>query len=238
MIRWVFFALSFWLLFSCSSRPQEKEFLPRNEARPLKAKAALVSEKTALTQQHLDIRQRLKLVIPKVNFVNKRLSFIVEWLKEQSILLSADGGAVNINIPPNFEATEEGPEDEFDDLEGFADFEEEIDPCLINLNAENMSIADIIKYACQQLNLRGRIKGDALVLTDAAIFYELYTKFYPFNPELFRLLDKHADFKRALRTLGVTFPPGSKLKTPKKAMKFLMTNTAENHRCLDAFLEE
>lgn len=218
------------------------------------------------------IYKKLQIVIPKVRFVDKDLAFVVDFIKRNTREMSVDGEGLNIFVavkPEEIESAEVDPENEdaeeaFDDEEGFGDEDEDVEGeedvasagRLINLDADNMPVGELIKYICQQLSLRYKVEEHAIIIGDSADFQTLETNFYTISAGLLEIIEtKSTDggldgldageeasegskFQSYFSDMGISFPPGAKIKFVAGAMRLVVTNTPDNHERLKEVLRQ
>jgi hypothetical protein len=158
------------------------------------------------------ITEKLKIVIPKVRFENRDLDFAADFLKRISRDLDADGVGINIII---LVKKKKGEKEK-----------------LINLDADNITVAEFIKYVCDQLDLEYVVEKNAVLIGNDARLSKLETKFYILPSSMVGIVagNGKADFTDFFKKLGIKFPPGAKMVHVKKVSRLVVTNTAEEHK--------
>jgi hypothetical protein len=166
------------------------------------------------------VKEKLQLVIPKVRFENKDLNFAVKFIKVQSKNLSADDVGLNVII---LVKTKKGDK-----------------PKLINLDADNMSIAELIQFICTQQELEYVVEKNAILIGNDARLSKLETRFYPMPSSIVGVItdNNKSDFTAFFTSLGVRFPPGAKITYVKKASRLVVTNTANEHAKIAKVFEQ
>ena len=110
---------------------------------------------------------------------------------------------------------------------------------VINLDADDMPAAEVIKYVCDQLGIVYRLEEYAVILTDQHYWGELETRFYAVSDAFVEASRVYGEinFERAFKKIGMTFPPGAKIKYVESANRLVMTNADENHVKLQYFIK-
>ena len=223
------------------------------------------------------IYRKLKIVIPKVRFEDRDLEFVVDFIKRKTRELDDEGEGLNVIVSvddagaPAGDAPDAGPDAGLGDgdLGGFDEPAPDAGPDagaapaagggkLINLDADNMPVGEVIKYICDQLGLKYKVEEFAVIIGDNAKFQELETNFYSISAGLLEIVENKTadgvgdaglgglgdagggdggpDFQGYFQKLGITFPPGAKIKFVQTAMRLVVTNTPENHQKLEEVL--
>ena len=210
------------------------------------------------------IYRKLQIVIPKVRFEDRDLDFVVDFIKRTTRDLDEEGEGLNVIVSVD-SAAQASPVDVDDDplADDFDGFDE---PLLeevaasggkkINLDADDIPVGEVIKYICEQVGLKYKVEEYAVIIGDNASFQTLETKFYSISAGLLDIVanKEGADivdglgggdeggegdqFKEYFMSLGISFPPGAKMKFVQQAMRLVVTNTPDNHRKLDEVLRQ
>ena len=221
-----------------------------------------------------NIYKKLKIVIPKVNFKNRDLGFVVSWIKRKTKDFDEDGEGLNIIVSVDNNSPEEAPAED-DGLDGGDAFDtpdedaldegpEEVagSSKLINLDADDMPVGEVIKYICDQLGLKYKVEEFAVIIGDNAKFQDLNTKFYSISAGLLEIVESREasgiggdddlggddlgggdvsegpNFEAYFQKLGITFPPGARIKFVQSAMRLVVTNIPENQEKLQEILRQ
>ncbi|MCH2205118.1 MAG: hypothetical protein MK132_04505 [Lentisphaerales bacterium] len=209
------------------------------------------------------IYKKLQIVIPKVRFEDRDLDFVVDFIKRTTRDLDEEGEGLNVIVSVDSEAAAApaGIDDDplADDLDEFDEpAVEEVAASggkKINLDADDIPVGEVIKYICEQVGLKYKVEEFAVIIGDNASFQTLETKFYSISAGLLDIVsNKEAadivdglgggeggggdQFKDYFTSLGISFPPGAKMKFVQQAMRLVVTNTPDNHRKLEEVLRQ
>ena len=212
------------------------------------------------------IYKKLQIVIPRVRFEDRDLDFVVNFVKRITRDLDEEGEGLNIIISVDGDGSQETPKADAgfgddpltDDLDVLDDSEEVVADSgnmKITLEANDMPVGELIKYICEQVGLKYKVEEYAVIIGDNASFQTLETKFYSIsaglldivsNKEAEDLIDglggdeggEKGQFKDYFSNLGISFPPGAKVKFVQQAMRLVVTNTPDNHRKLEELLRQ
>ena len=166
------------------------------------------------------VKEKLQLVIPKVRFKNKDLNFAVKFLKIQSKNLSADDVGLNVILLVRRKKGDK--------------------PKLINLDADNMSIAELIQFICTQQELEYVVEKNAILIGNDARLSKLKTRFYHMPSSIVGVVtdNNKSNFTAFFTSLGVRFPPGARITYVKEASRLVVTNTANEHAKIAKIFEQ
>lgn len=205
------------------------------------------------------IYKKLQIVIPKVRFDNRNLDFVVDFIKRSTRDLDEEGEGLNVIVSvDNKEQQAAAP------IEDDLGIDEEVAPSVstdgkkINLDADDIPVGEVIKYICEQVGLKYKVEEFAVIIGDNASFQDFETKFYSISAGLLDIVankestddlagglggeeedsGQGSQFKDYFANLGITFPPGAKIKFVQNAMRLVVTNTPDNHRKLDEVLRQ
>ncbi len=169
------------------------------------------------------IKEKLAITIPKVKFEKQTLEFAVEFIKRISRDLDLDGVGINIVL-----AVEDKGKDKK----------------LINLDADNMSIAELIKTICSMHGLNYKVEKHAVLIGSHTKLQIMETKFYVVSSTFVGLVsqlkpedDKDA-FQNFFELMGVRFPPGAKMVYVKSVLRLVITNTPEQHKKVNEIMRQ
>lgn len=226
------------------------------------------------------IYKKLQIVIPKVRFEDRDLDFVVDFIKRTTRDLDEEGEGLNVIVSVNDAGGAAAPGvdapavDALDDALG-----DPIDgPALdapaapagggkarINLDADDIPVGEVIKYICDQLNLKYKVEEFAVIIGDNEKFQQLETNFYTISAGLLEIVqtktaeglgtvadaggggldglaggggDGGPNFQGYFQQLGISFPPGARIKFVQGAMRLVVTNTPENHTKLEEILRQ
>lgn len=164
------------------------------------------------------IESKLKIVIPKVKLkdhtVADAVSFVIKMSREQDV----DKKGINIVLLKDASASK----------------------AKINLDADNMPVAEIIKYICLQSNMSYKVEAFAVVIGKKGIAGQLDTKFYLANAKLIGIIDESykGNIKTFLEQIGVKFPVGSKCTLVRSMNRVVITNSKAEHEKLKKLLKQ
>jgi type II secretory pathway component GspD/PulD (secretin) len=214
------------------------------------------------------IYKKLQIVIPKVRFDDRDLDFVVDFIKRTTRDLDDEGEGLNVivsvdggNSPAPAPAAVEddglgGDEFGLDEDDGAAAVAPASNGKKINLDADDIPVGEVIKYICEQVGLKYKVEEFAVIIGDSASFQTLETKFYSISAGLLEIVetkestgdlvgglgddapDEGNKFLKYFETLGISFPPGAKMKFVPNAMRLVVTNTPVNHRKLEEVLRQ
>ena len=110
----------------------------------------------------------------------------------------------------------------------------------INLDADDLPVAAVIKYICTQANLSYRVDKYAVVVGNKAGGQNLETKFYLANAKMIGIVDEQfkGDFKVFLEAFGVKFPPGAKATVIRNMNRLVITNSKLEHDKLKKLIKQ
>jgi len=164
------------------------------------------------------IEERLKIVIPKLKFqdhnVAEAFSIITKMSRDQ------DPNKKGINIVVLGDAKNNKTK--------------------INLDADDLPVAALIKYVCDQAKLTYRVDKYAIVIGNKALASQMDTKFYLANAKLIGIVDEQfkGDFKVFLEAFGVKFPPGAKATIVRSMNRLVITNSKVEHDKLKKLIKQ
>ena len=222
------------------------------------------------------IYRKLQIVIPKVRFEDRDLDFVVDFIKRTTRDLDDEGEGLNVIVSVNDAGANDPAVDApVDDGLGDALDAPLEDPGgevpvaagggkLINLDADDIPVGEVIKYICDQLNLKYKVEEFAVIIGDNEKFQQLETNFYTISAGLLEIVqtktaeglggaadaggglgglggggdDGSPNFQGYFQQLGISFPPGAKIKFVQGAMRLVVTNTPGNHTKLEEILRQ
>lgn len=174
------------------------------------------------------IEKKLDLKIPEVNFINKDLKSILDFIKVSSRENDEEGEGVNLILNTIASETKEKPK-------------------LINFYAKDIPVGTLIKYVGAQFNLKYKVEKFAIILGDTESLTSLETGFYIINKGLMEFMNRtkyndsadnqDSKFQKYFKSMGISFPPGARIKFVKKVMRLVVTNTPENHQKIASYLK-
>lgn len=164
------------------------------------------------------IEEKLKIVIPKVKFKDHSVADAVAFIIKMSRQQDVDKKGINIVLLKDATASK----------------------AKINLDADNIPVAEIIKYICLQAKLSYKVEAFAVVLGKKGVAGQLDTKFYLANAKLIGIIDESykGNMKTFLEQVGVRFPPGSKCTLVRSMNRLVITNSKEEHEKLKKLLKQ
>lgn len=221
------------------------------------------------------IYKKLQIVIPKVRFEDRDLDFVVDFIKRTTRDLDEEGEGLNVIVSVNDQApaaaVDQAP---VDDLDAALDAPIDGAPAApaggggkkINLDADDIPVGEVIKYICDQLNLKYKVEEFAVIIGDNEKFQQLETNFYTISAGLLEIVETKTaegignaggggglggigggidagggggpNFQAYFQQLGISFPPGARIKFVQGAMRLVVTNTPENHSKLEEILRQ
>ena len=244
-----------------------------------RTEAVLKSDVKSVDQDKIlgGIYKKLQIVIPKVRFEDRDLDFVVDFIKRTTRDLDEEGEGLNVIVSVNDAGGNDPAVDApVDDGLGDALDAPLDDPAaeapvaggggrLINLDADDIPVGEVIKYICDQLNLKYKVEEFAVIIGDNEKFQQLETNFYTISAGLLEIVqtrtaeglgggadagggldglavgggdDGSPNFQGYFQQLGISFPPGAKIKFVQGAMRLVVTNTPENHTKLEEILRQ
>jgi hypothetical protein len=164
----------------------------------------------------LEIYDSLKLVLPKVDFSDTTVADAVKFLNQETKKAKKP---LNIIVL----AKQKGNS-------------------LIQLDADDMPVGEVIKYMCDQLGYKYKIDNYAVIIgnTEKLLFEPLELALYDMPDFVLEEVGRKKDFvfKAYFETLGITFPADSNLKIVYDFQKVMVMNTKSNHRRLEEILRQ
>lgn len=91
-----------------------------------------------------EIHDKLKLIIPKVRFEDQGLKLVIDFLQRTTKDLDPKNKGLNFIVKINKNVNPQN---------------------MVNLDADNMPVGEIIKYVCDQLNLKFKVEKFAIVIS-------------------------------------------------------------------------
>ncbi|MCM8539586.1 MAG: hypothetical protein NE328_04875 [Lentisphaeraceae bacterium] len=164
------------------------------------------------------IESKLKIIIPKVKFENHSVADAISFITKMSRDQDVDKKGINIVLLKDAAASK----------------------VKINLDADSIPVAEIIKYICLQAKLSYKVEAFAVVIGNKGGVGQLDTKFYLANAKLIGIIDESykGDMKAFLEQVGVKFPPGSKCTLVRSMNRIVITNSKEQHEKLKTLLKQ
>ncbi|MCM8525400.1 MAG: hypothetical protein NE327_02710 [Lentisphaeraceae bacterium] len=164
------------------------------------------------------IEAKLKIIIPKVKFADHSVADAFEFVVKMSREQDVDKKGINIVLLKDAKNSK----------------------VKINLDADNMPVAEIIKYLCLQAKLSYKVEAFAIVIGNKGVVGQMDTKFYLANAKLIGIIDESfkGDTKVFLEQVGVKFPPGSKCTLVRSMNRIVITNSKEQHEKLKTLLKQ
>ncbi len=164
------------------------------------------------------IEAKLKIVIPKVKFQDQSVSDAFSIVTKMSREQDPDKKGVNIVVLGDAKNTE----------------------TKINLDANDLPVAAVIKYICDQAKLEYRVDKYAVVIGNKGAARQLDTKFYLANAKLIGIVDEQfkGDLKVFLEAFGVKFPPGAKATIVRNMNRLVITNSKNEHDKLKKLIKQ
>lgn len=102
----------------------------------------LVAAKNNKADGQREVAQKLKLILPKVRFEDRELDFVVDFLKRATKGLDPKKEGLNVIINVNKKLGK------------------------INLDADDIPVGEIVKYICEQLQLKYKLEKFALIISE------------------------------------------------------------------------
>lgn len=163
-----------------------------------------------------EIYDSLKLVLPKVDFSDTPVVDAVKFLSEQTKKAKKP---LNIILL----AKEKGNS-------------------LVQLDADDVPVGEVIKYMCDLLGYKYKIDNYAVIIGNAEklVFEPLELALYDMPDFVLEEVGRKKDFvfKAYFETLGITFPADSNLKIVYDFQKIMVMNTKSNHRHFEEILRQ
>lgn len=164
------------------------------------------------------IDSKLKIVIPKVKFQDQSVTDTFAIITKMSREQDPDKKGVNIVVLGDAKNTQ----------------------TKITLEADDLPVAAIIKYVCDQAKLEYRVDKYAIVIGNKGAAEQLATKFYLANAKMIGIVDEQfkGDFKVFLEAFGVKFPPGAKATIIRNMNRLVITNSLDEHEKLKKLIKQ
>lgn len=163
------------------------------------------------------LEEQLSLIIPRVKVANSTLKEVVVKVQELSKKLSENGQEIKLGIPTDFASEIQGK---------------------VNLDLKWVSLKKFIYYACQQLDIKYYFEEDTVYFGWQQ--FNLSTELYPISAQVLEYMDKNSldpNYTRILKSIGIEFGLGSRIKFPKTRMALVITNSKESHRKIKEFFD-
>lgn len=190
------------------------------------------------------IYKKLKLVIPKVRFTDESLDSALSYLISHSKELDPEEKGLNVIswlgedlgelvVTPD----ENNP---FASLDDPIPLKKNNTPMrLINLNADNIPIEETIKYICDQLGYKYKVRTFGITIQINIRYPELDVFFYtiPKGLENVARLEGELNWEEFLKKFDINFPPGSKVKYTNNVRKMIFINAVENNEKLKILIQ-
>ncbi len=157
--------------------------------------------------------KKLRIVIPKVRFENRDITFVEDFLKRVTRDLTNDGQGVNIIIRLDRNVPK------------------------INIDANNMCVKDLIKYLAEQLGVDYRISEHAIVFEHRKSLFTKKT--YKVNTAFIKMINNNGELSviKWFEKMGITFQAETSWDLDKEKLEFEMSNTIENHQKLKRLID-
>ena len=164
------------------------------------------------------IDAKLKIIIPKVKFQDQSVTDVFSIITKMSREQDPNKKGVNIVVLGDAKNTK----------------------TKINLNGDDLPVAAIIKYVCDQAKLAYRVDKYAIVIGNKGAAKQLDTKFYLANAKLIGIVDEQfkGDFKVFLEAFGVKFPAGAKATIIRNMNRLVITNSKAEHDKLKKLIKQ
>lgn len=172
---------------------------------------------SASTYAENKMLEKLKIVIPKVRFENHSIADVTSFIKKMSKNLDPESKGINIVLMKDASESK----------------------AKINLDADSMPVAELIKYVCQQANLSYKVEKFAVVIGNKAGLHQMTTKFYLAQNKVISIIDQSfkGDTEAFMKQIGIKFPPGSKVTLVRSMNRIVLTNTADAHEKVSSLLK-
>ncbi|MCM8526180.1 MAG: hypothetical protein NE327_06660 [Lentisphaeraceae bacterium] len=158
-----------------------------------------------------ELEDKLNIIIPKIRMINQNLESFGDFIARTTRDLHKDGESLNIIIrvrPDLYEGK-------------------------INLNLDDVSVLDLIKFACKQLKLSYKVDEFAVIIGQPAHCCDV-THFYPISAHFLSYVQKEfkGDFKEAIESFGVNFSVGTSISYLSNVQRIVVSNTSKEHEKL------
>lgn len=167
-----------------------------------------LSQKKAEPLAKNRLEQQLRVTIPKVRFIDRDLDFFVDFIRRVTRDLDKEGESLNVFITA--------------DVKGFKK--------RINIDLDDVSVQDVIRFSLKKVGLMFKIEGDSIFIgkkikdVDEVKFYETSESFLKYVRD-----QNKNNFKVALTSLGVSFSIGSSISYVKNVQRIAISNKLKEH---------
>ncbi|MCM8540454.1 MAG: hypothetical protein NE328_09285 [Lentisphaeraceae bacterium] len=159
---------------------------------------------------------KLNIIIPKIRMINRDLEFFGDFIVRTTRNLHKDGESLNIIIRA----------------------QSDLYKGRLNLNLDDVSVLDLIKFACKQLKLSYKVDENAVFIghpahcCDVTHFYSISAHFLSFVQKEFK-----GDFKKAIESFGVNFSVGTSISYLNNVQRIVVSNASKEHKKLKEIFE-
>lgn len=195
----------------------------------------------------------LDLVIPKMSFVDARISKVFNLLHAQSKKLDPKRKGVIFSLKlPSRKAREEGEEEgdvwgKVEENPKVKKKKKYVEPT-ITMDFDSIPLGQAVRYICEQANLKYKLRnGGITILGPGMSVGNLELRFFPIDPDMVKASmedndEGEVDFQRTFENMGVEFntmTDGSKasISYDRGTSQLIVRNTAEQLRLMEIILK-
>lgn len=162
------------------------------------------------------IEKKLDIIIPKVRFIDRDVEFIADFIKRTTRDLDEEGEGLNIILGPEVLSTK----------------------LRVNLDLDDVSVLNVIKFSCHQLGFSYKFDNSAVIIVQK-IKNPYEAQRYEISPYFLKFVQKQYqnDFKKSLESLGVKFRLGASVSYVEKVQWLTISNSKGEHKKLKEIFE-
>ena len=195
---------------------------------------------TRKTSEYDRLVEKLKtIIIDKISFEDVSVATAFRYLRQCSKEKDPDKVGVNFVLRGKINETTGGEEEApANQNNNAAAADTEVGT--LNMMLDNIPLERVIRYICQQANLKYRIDDNAVVIASKEVSLDdvqLTTKVYPVEKSVI-VLQEGQTVQEFLSENGITFDTGASAVYKDYIGRLIMTNTPKQHKALDHFLRE
>ena len=196
---------------------------------------------TRKTSEYDRLVEKLKtIIIDKISFEDVSVATAFRYLRQCSKEKDPDKVGVNFVLRGKINETTGGEEEAAANQNNNNAAPADTEVGTLNMMLDNIPLDRVIRYICQQANLKYRIDDNAVVIASKEVpldDVQMITKVYPVEKSVI-VLQEGQEVKEFLSENGITFSEGAQAVYKDYIGRLIMTNTPKQHKALDHFLRE